>query len=128
MTVIDARMSVWLKHLADTEKLRTTLFGEEPVDVPIESARRAKEFCLHRRHPMQLDANKRRVFCSGCNTELDPYDALDLLCSAGDRWRRLVKESKRLTGEIEQLKAEEKRVKARLRRARKSLAKHEPNG
>jgi len=68
-------------------------------------------------HHACIDGLARRLYCSKCKADLDPFEVLGRIAHAADRRQYVADETRVLTARLEELKAEEKRVKARLKSA-----------
>lgn len=81
--------------------------------------------CDHARHAASVSDRERRVYCSGCNVELDPIDVLTRFAQDSQnivsRRRRLHREIDGLTHRLGELQRDERNTKSRLRTAKKRL-------
>lgn len=76
--------------------------------------------CKVFRHLAVVDYDERRVECSACGVELDPFQVLREVAHAEDWYRSLYDEKDRLMKEVAELKEERTKLKAAVRRARES--------
>lgn len=71
---------------------------------------------------VELDDTARRVYCSDCGDEVDPFSALQMLAADFDRWRSArdtaKREAQRVAEELASLKRQRSNLKAQIRRAR----------
>lgn len=78
----------------------------------------AARACRHRR--VELDGQARKVLCSECGAERDPFDALLVIADNLDRYKdwgaRYKREATAAAAELEDLKRQVQNAKAQLRR------------
>jgi hypothetical protein len=75
--------------------------------------------CFHRGHTTVIHVHQRQLICSGCDTDLDPYEYINRLAKDGDDLVHTRKRLKALRRVLNELLSEEKRLKSRVRAWRK---------
>jgi hypothetical protein len=75
----------------------------------------------HRHTGFELDQSSRRVYCTDCEHEVDPFTAIEhvatMLDRLNQRYRAVNAEVRKASARLDDLKRQERNTKARVRRA-----------